>query len=523
LDTETFDGVSAGSSSNNGAGHGAFQSAALGATFSASGNSGVVIGSSSATAAPFVGPLPGSQDTTKYLSIGGGGAETITFASEKNAFGLYWGSLDSYNTIKFYDGTTLVASYTGNDISPLFPSGSQGSFTSNGYVEFSGLQPFDKVVLSSSSNAFEIDNISAGSLLAPDTGLSGPIKGTLSVHDADVGDTLTAFVIGNATIEYNGSSTVPGSIDISALVDAVGVTFDSAPSNGGTVVLHWTYQPINANFDFLNAGDILKIKFVAVVNDGHGNAGSQPLTVTLVGADSTTNASPSLATGPVIVTDAVSVTENGDGTTTVSGRHVSDGDATAPNDTFKISTAASSAGGSVVPPAADGSLAAVNATLDSGISYDPGNDPRQTDMVTLTVSDGLGHSDTVHFVFNEAVQGPVTLTGTSGKDVIFATGSDDTLTGGASADQFVFAPGQSPSADTIPDFTPGQDRIDLRLFSEVVGSDNINGWLSAHTVQSSTNPADALIALGNDTRTLKNVAVTSLHAGDFIVSPHYVV
>ena len=77
---------------------GNFHSAALGADFSASGNSGVVIGSSSVTAAPFVGPLPGNQDTTKYLSIGGNGSETITFASEKNAFGLYWGSLDSYNT-----------------------------------------------------------------------------------------------------------------------------------------------------------------------------------------------------------------------------------------------------------------------------------------------------------------------------------------------------------------------------------------------------------------------------------------
>jgi Ca2+-binding RTX toxin-like protein len=142
-------------------------------------------------------------------------------------------------------------------------------------------------------------------------------------------------------------------------------------------------------------------------------------------------------------------------------------------------------------------------------------------MVTLNVSDGLGHSDTVHFVFNEAGQGPVTLAGTSGKDVIFATGFDDTLTGGASADQFVFAPGQNPSADTITDFTPGQDRIDLRLFSEV-GSDNINGWLATHAVQSSTNPADVLITLGNEALTLKNVTVTSLHVSDFIVSPHHV-
>ena len=53
--------------------------------------------------------------------------------------------------------------------------------------------------------------------------------------------------------------------------------------------------------------------------------------------------------------------------------------------------------------------------------------------------------------------------------------------------------------------------------------DNITGWLHDHAVQSSTNPADVLITLGDDTLTLKNVTVTSLHAGDFIVSPHPVV
>ena len=116
------------------------------------------------------------------MSILGNATETITFTSEKNTFGLYWGSVDSYNSIKFYDGTTLVASYTGADISPLFPDGNQGSFTSNGYVEFSGLRSFNKVVLASSSNAFEIDNISAGSI--PPSTLP-PITGTLSVHDAE--------------------------------------------------------------------------------------------------------------------------------------------------------------------------------------------------------------------------------------------------------------------------------------------------------------------------------------------------
>ena len=68
-------------------------------------------------------------------------------------------------------------------------------------------------------------------------------------------------------------------------------------SNGGTAVLQWTYHPTNANLDFLHAGDMLKIKFVAEVSDGHGNTGSQPLTVTLVGADSATMHRPSARPG----------------------------------------------------------------------------------------------------------------------------------------------------------------------------------------------------------------------------------
>ena len=191
LHTETFNQVTAGSASNNGTGHGDFYSEALGATFSASGHSGVVNGASSGvTAPPYVGPQHGGQDTTNYLSIGGGGSETITFNSEKNTFGLYWGSLTSYNSVKFYDGDTLVASYTGDQFAPLFPSGSKFNLVER-ILPFSHLPLFDKVVLASSQNAFEIDNISAG-YVPEDTGLSGPVTGTLSIHDADIGDILTA-------------------------------------------------------------------------------------------------------------------------------------------------------------------------------------------------------------------------------------------------------------------------------------------------------------------------------------------
>jgi len=282
LGTETFDSQSAGSTSNNGFGHGDFVDLDLGATFTGSGNAGVVNGSSAVTAAPFVGPFPGHADTTNYLSIGANGTETITFAAEQNVFGLYWGSVDSYNTIAFYDGAELVASYTGADVSPLFPNGNQGSFSSNAYVEFSDLPTFDKVILATGENAFEIDNISAGFVSHQ---LDSPITGTLTVSDADIGDTLTASVIGNAIVKYDGWTTLPSDANVAALIDAGAVTFDSVTTNGGLDVLHWNYNPTNSDLDFLTPGHTLTVTFEAQVSDGHVVTGDQPLTVTLVDPD----------------------------------------------------------------------------------------------------------------------------------------------------------------------------------------------------------------------------------------------
>jgi VCBS repeat-containing protein len=285
LQTETFDSQPHGSFP---AGYGDFYSAVLDATFSGSGNAGVVHGSLNGSVnitAPFMGPLPGVTDTTNYLAIAAGGTETITFETEHNALGLYWGSVDNYNTVAFYHGTTLIASYTGADLAPLFADGNRSSFSSTGYVEFSGLLAFDKVVFTSSSDAFEIENISAGNVPAPHVELAAPITGTLSVSDADIGDTLTASVVGDAVIKYNGSTNLPGNADVAALKAASAVTFDSVQTNGGVNVLHWTYDPNNPDLDFLKSGDTLTITFMAQVNDGHGSVGNQALTVTIAGTD----------------------------------------------------------------------------------------------------------------------------------------------------------------------------------------------------------------------------------------------
>jgi VCBS repeat-containing protein len=158
-------------------------------------------------------------------------------------------------------------------------------------VEFAGLASFDKVVLTSSSNAFEVDNISAGTVPAPHVELAAPITGTLSVSDADIGDKLTASVMGDAVIKYNGLTMLPANVDFSALKAACAVTFDSVQTNGGTNVLHWTYHPDNPDLDFLKSGDTLTISFTAQVNDGHGGVADQALTITIGGAAPSANMS----------------------------------------------------------------------------------------------------------------------------------------------------------------------------------------------------------------------------------------
>jgi Ca2+-binding RTX toxin-like protein len=85
------------------------------------------------------------------------------------------------------------------------------------------------------------------------------------------------------------------------------------------------------------------------------------------------------------------------------------------------------------------------------------------------------------------------------------------LTGGASPDQFVFAPTPSgPSVQhTITDFLAGVDKLDVTHFSNISAS-----ALPTETQQGS----DTLITLdSNDTLLLKNVAVVNLHTSDFIV------
>jgi VCBS repeat-containing protein len=426
LPTETFDNQPTGSLSTSGAGSGEFFSAALDASFSGSGNTGVVNGSSSDTKAPFVGPLPGSEDATNYLSIGGGGTETITFASSENAFGLYWGSLDSYNMIEFYDGTTLVASFTGNDISPLFASGNQASFISNGYVEFLGIAPFDKVVLESAANAFEIDNISAGAIHAQ---LATPISGTLSVNDADIGDALTASVIGNATVEYNGSTTLPGNVSADALAAASAITFDTVTSNGGTEVLNWTYNPTGPDLDFLKPGDTLNITYQTQVSDGHGSVGDQPLTISVVGTDPTANMS--IDSGSILDIGAPS-------TATVTFANNSD------TSGLLVLNAPTNFTGLISGFTGNGTLAGSDQIDLKAINYNSSSFSESYNSTddTLSVSDGT-NSTVLHFIGNYQAENFNFVADGNGGTIVYdppVTSSTASVAANGSHDGFIFKP-----------------------------------------------------------------------------------
>jgi hypothetical protein len=102
-------------------------------------------------------------DTTGYVSVPNPSvtSQTATFSLSGTAdyFGLFWGSIDSYNSIAFFLNNVLVASFTGTDIVGSSANGNQISYASNRYINFDfGAGLYDTVSLTSHGFAFESDN-----------------------------------------------------------------------------------------------------------------------------------------------------------------------------------------------------------------------------------------------------------------------------------------------------------------------------------------------------------------------------
>jgi hypothetical protein len=69
---------------------------------------------------------------------------------------LYWGTPDAHNTIGFFNGDTLLQSFTGDALFSSTVTSGRGAVYANFFAEPG--ESFNKVVLSDSAVAFESDN-----------------------------------------------------------------------------------------------------------------------------------------------------------------------------------------------------------------------------------------------------------------------------------------------------------------------------------------------------------------------------
>ncbi len=312
--------------------------------------------------------------------------------------------------------------------------------------------------IAGSNDAPTLDNATLGPVAGNDSNPGGSTVSDLfagKFHDADDGASLKAIAVTSdaaAAAEGVWQYEVAGThqwVDIGSVSDTQALVLGTdalvrfVPADGYT----GTPDPLGVHaLDDTYTGGITNSALTATTD------------ITAMSTDGTAPVSDTAATigtsvtapdgGPVIDTTHLRVSHNGEfNTDTVTHLSVVDTDAGASTDAFTVTAVTAHAPDSSVDLSpASGSLDDINTALQHGITYNPGETPPDTDQITLTVTDTTtGLHDTVNFIFDEAgdtSQG-ITLQGTSGKDVIFAPTTGDTLTGGGGKDQFVFAPGSS--------------------------------------------------------------------------------
>lgn len=122
-----------------------------------SGTSGIYMGNvTGLTAAPWT---PTGIESRNYFSTQPKGDITISYGQNQQYFGIMWGSVDSYNTVSFYNNDRLVEEVTGRDVvrSPDGNQAAKGTYFAN--FNFNGDNSFNRVVFASSTPAFEFNMI----------------------------------------------------------------------------------------------------------------------------------------------------------------------------------------------------------------------------------------------------------------------------------------------------------------------------------------------------------------------------
>jgi hypothetical protein len=116
------------------------------------GGGAVVQGSVSGSYAQPAGAT-GNYLATGFTRVNGTVSEEVGLTGQHNYLGLYWGSIDSYNTINLFNGSTLVGTIMGNQVGAP-ANGDQASGDANRYVNILCDQLFDRVEFVTTSPAF---------------------------------------------------------------------------------------------------------------------------------------------------------------------------------------------------------------------------------------------------------------------------------------------------------------------------------------------------------------------------------
>ena len=125
-------------------------------------------------AAPYNDSIMSTADKTNYVTVpdpdsAGSGSYTTDLGGTYNYFGIFWGSVDTYNTLSFLNNGSLVATYDGFSITtPNDANGNQSAPSTNLYVNFFDLPAFDSFMMTSTNFAFEADNIAIGNAPVPE-------------------------------------------------------------------------------------------------------------------------------------------------------------------------------------------------------------------------------------------------------------------------------------------------------------------------------------------------------------------
>ena len=299
--------------------------------------------------------------------------------------------------------------------------------------------------------------------------------GTISITDQDVGDALTVTVTGDAAASYNGGA-LPGddSVNVSALIASGAISFDTLVSDGEQQTINWTYDPAAADLDWLRVGDTLTLTYVAQVDDGAGNVGTQDLVITITG----TNNAPTIdtATNPADIAEVAGDSSAQNIAATTGTITITDQDV---GDTLTVTVTGDAAASYNGGPLPVEDSVDVTALIASGaISFDPlvsdgeqqtidwTYDPAAADLDWLRVGDTL----TLTYVA-QVDDGTVTAAGTQDL-VITITGTNDAPTIDAATN-----PADISATSDIA-ATTGTISITCLLYTSDAADDNRLVWRS---------------------------------------------